>query len=154
MSEHRVNVDWERGGRDFMYETYSRDHRWTFEGGSTVMASAAPAYRGNPELVDPEAALVAALSSCHMLSFLALAARRGLVIEHYADDAVGYLEKNQEGKLAVTRVVLRPRIELGRGASAGPDVIHQLHEKAHEVCFIASSVKTEVTVEAPQPAGR
>ncbi len=118
MSEHRATVSWERGSVPFTYETYVRDHAWRFPGGTQIAASAAPEFKGNPDLVDPEGALVAALSSCHMLTFLAVAARKRLVVESYVDEAVGYLEKNEDGKLAITRVVLRPKISFGDGKSA------------------------------------
>jgi len=145
MSEHRVTVGWERTTEDFSYETYSRSHTWEFEGGVTVPASAAPAYRGDPERVDPEEAFVAALSSCHMLTFLALAARKRLVVDAYRDAAVGYLEPNEAGKLAITRVVLRPAVTFREPPPA--DVLERMHHRAHEECFIASSVRTDVRVE-------
>ena len=147
MSEHRVRVTWERGGIDFGYESYPRDHGWSFEGGVSVPASAAPAFRGNPLRVDPEAAFAAALSSCHMLTFLAIASRKRLVVDRYEDEAVGFLEKNEAGKLAMTRVVLRPRIAFA-GATPGPEVVADLHERAHRECFIANSVLTRVEIEA------
>lgn len=145
MSEHRVTVTWNRSTEDFTYETYSRSHAWEFEGGVTVPASAAPGFRGDPSRVDPEEALVAALSSCHMLTFLAIAARKRLVVDAYRDAAVGYLEKNQDGKLAITRVVLRPTVTFRDSPSA--EAIERLHHQAHEECFIANSVKTDVRVE-------
>jgi organic hydroperoxide reductase OsmC/OhrA len=147
MSEHRVRVAWERGGIDFGYESYPRDHAWTFEGGVRVPATAAPAFRGDPSRVDPEAAFAAALSSCHMLTFLAIASRRRLVVDRYEDDATGFLEKNEAGKLAMTRVVLRPRVVFA-GAAPGADVVADLHERAHRECFIANSVLTRVEIEA------
>ena len=147
MSEHRVRVAWERGGIDFGYESYPRDHEWSFEGGVRVPASAAPAFRGNASRVDPEAAFAAALSSCHMLTFLALASRKRLVVDRYEDEAVGFLEKNEAGKLAMTRVVLRPRIAFA-GAAPSPEVLADLHERAHRECFIANSVLTRVEIEA------
>ena len=147
MSEHRVRVSWERGGVDFGYESYPRDHAWSFEGGVRVPASSAPAFRGNPERVDPEAAFVAALSSCHMLTFLALASRKRLPVDGYEDEAVGFLEKNEAGKLAMTRVVLRPRV-LFADPAPGPEVVADLHERAHRECFIANSVLSRVEVEA------
>ncbi len=152
MSEHRVTLTWNRGGHDFTYEGYSRDHTWAFEGGTTLEASAAPAYKGNADLVDPEEAFVASLSSCHMLTFLALCTKKKLVVERYTDNATGFMEKNDEGRLAVTRVVLRPEIEFGAEV---PDtsVLDELHEKAHDVCFIANSVKTKITVEQVEPKG-
>jgi len=147
MSEHRVTIDWQRGEADFRYETYPRDHLWRFEGGVEVAASAAPDYLGSAERVDPEEAFVAALSSCHMLTFLALAARKRLVVESYRDRAVGVLEKNADGRPAITRVALRPEV---RFAEAPPEaVLAKLHHQAHEHCFIANSVTTEVTVEPP-----
>lgn len=147
MSEHRVTIDWERGDVEFRYETYHREHVWIFEGGTRVEASAAPDFLGNASRVDPEEAFVASLSSCHMLTFLALAARRRLVVERYRDEAVGTMEKNEQGRLAVTRVVLRPRIEFA-GVQPGAEEVARLHEKAHEHCFIANSVRSEVRVEA------
>ncbi len=151
MSEHKVRVSWARGAADFSYEAYDRTHTWAFPGGTRVEASAAPEYRGRRELPNPEEALVAALSSCHMLTFLALAARRRLVVERYEDDAVGHMEKNAQGRIAITRVVLRPRIAFGGEGPPAAEELARLHHLAHEQCFIANSVKTEVTVE-PRPA--
>jgi organic hydroperoxide reductase OsmC/OhrA len=148
MSEHRSHVRWNRGGHEFTYEAYSRDHTWGFEGGSEVAASAAPKFGGNTELVDPEEAFVAALSSCHMLTFLAIAARKRLVVENYDDEAMGVMEKNEDGRLAVTRVVLRPRIEWGGDKTPTSEQIDHIHHLAHEQCFIANSVRTNVSIEA------
>jgi len=147
MSEHRATVSWQRGDAPFTYEAYPRDHVWRFAGRVEVPASSAPAYRGNPDRVDPEAALVAALSSCHMLTFLAIAARKRWTIESYADEAVGVLEKNESGQLAVTRVALHPKIVFGDGKVPSAEELEGLHHAAHENCFIANSVKTVVTVE-------
>lgn len=147
MSEHKVTVEWRKETEQFTYETYNRDHQWAFEGGARVAASAAPAYKGNPALVNPEDALVAAISSCHMLTFLAVAAKRKFVVERYSDQAVGLLEKNAQGKLAVTRCVLHPRIVFA-GTQPTAEQLHQLHEQAHTGCFIANSVTTAVTVES------
>ena len=152
MSEHSVTIDWNRDGRDFTYASYSRDHTWRFEGGAVVNASAAPGYRGSPDLVDPEEAFVASLSSCHMLTFLALAAKNGLVVDRYTDRAVGHMEKNDEGRLAVTRVVLSPVIEFAGPKPAAPQLA-ELHDSAHHHCFIANSVKTEITVAEPFLSG-
>ncbi len=146
MSEHRATVAWRRDSDDFTYQGYTRDHTWTFEGGTSVAASAAPAYLGSAARVDPEEAFVAALSSCHMLTFLAIAAKKRLVVDAYRDAAVGFMEKNEAGQLAVTRVVLRPEIAFSEEAPDG-DALARLHHLAHEQCFIANSVRTEVTVE-------
>jgi organic hydroperoxide reductase OsmC/OhrA len=148
MSEHKITLEWKRDSEDFSYESYNRDHVLIFEGGARVPASAAPAYRGNPAHVNPEDALVAALSSCHMLTFLAVAAKNKFVVERYGDHAVGFLEKNQKGKLAITRVILHPQIAFGGTAAPTPEEIAALHERAHAECFIANSVITEVTIEA------
>ena len=96
MSEHKATIKWARNGADFGYKTYPRDHVWRFDNGVEVPASAAPAYLGNPQRVDPEAAFVAALSSCHMLTFLALASNKGFVVDSYEDAAVGHLEKKRQ----------------------------------------------------------
>ena len=146
MSEHVVDVSWSRGEHEFTYQTYSRDHAWRFDGGVTVPGSANPAYLGSPGAVDPEEAFVASLSSCHMLTFLAIAARKRLVVDAYDDHAVGVMTKNERGKLFVSHVTLNPKITF-----AGPEpdraVLERMHHLAHEECFIANSVLTEITVE-------
>ena len=147
MSEHKITLEWMRATESFSYETYNRDHVLVFEGGVRVPASAAPAYRGNPAHVNPEEGLVAALSSCHMLTFLAVAAKRKFVVDRYDDHAVGFLEKNQKGKLAITRVVLHPKIAFGGTTLPTQEDIAALHERVYAECFIANSVTTEVTVE-------
>ena len=146
MSEHHATVEWERGAAEFEYRSYSRDHTWTFEGGVRVGASSSPEYLGSRNRVDPEKAYVAALASCHMLTFLAIAARKRLVVDRYEDAAVGFLERNADGKLAVTRVVLRPRVSFG-GRPPSPEGLEKIHALAHKECFIANSVRTSVTVE-------
>jgi organic hydroperoxide reductase OsmC/OhrA len=146
MSEHHVTVSWERTTDDFDYDTYSRSHTWEFEGGHVVPASSAPGFLGTAERVDPEEAFLAALSSCHMLTFLAIAAKKRLVVDDYLDQAVGHLEKNEDGKLAMTRVELHPAVKFG-GEPPSAETIEKMHHKAHENCFIALSVKTDVTVE-------
>jgi len=148
MSEHRVTVAWERGDVEFTYQAYRRDHTWSFEGGINVGVSAAPAFKGNPDLVDPEEAFVASLSSCHLLTFLALAAKKRFVVDRYTDRAVGHVEKIEGGKLAVTRVELRPEIRFSGDPQPTADELADLHERAHDMCFIANSVKSEVTIGA------
>jgi len=145
MSEHKATLRWNRDGKDFTYKTYSRDHVWTASG-VDVPASAAPAYLGNASRVDPEGALVGALSSCHMLTFLALAANKGFVVESYDDEAVGHLEKNANGKMAITRVDLHPKIVFGGAKQPTAADMEWLHDKAHKECFIANSVTTDVRV--------
>jgi organic hydroperoxide reductase OsmC/OhrA len=152
MSEHGATIDWRRETPSFEYQSYNRDHDWSFDGGVTVRASANLAYLGHASCVDPEEAFVAALSSCHMLTFLAVAARKKLVVDSYHDEAVGVLEKDGGGRLAITRVVLRPRIAFGGERSPTSEELDELHRQAHHACFIANSVKTEVVVE-PQDVG-
>src|SRR4029077_16131982 len=119
---------------------------WDFDGGSTIRASAAPAYLGSPACVDPEEAFVASISSCHMLTFLAIASRKNYVVDDYRDEAVGVLEKDAAGRLAITRATLQPQIKFAGAKTPQPDEIARMHEQAHHACFIANSVKTEVTV--------
>ena len=145
MSEHVARTRWHRSTDDFRYETYDRSHAVTFGGGSTVQASSAPEFKGRPELANPEEMLVAALSSCHMLTFLAIAARKRLVVDSYEDDAVGFMTKNAEGKLYVSRVTLRPRVRFSGSVDA--EQVRSMHELSHRECFIANSVLTKVDVE-------
>jgi len=144
--EHHATIAWRRSSETFTYDSYNRAHEWRFHS-VTVPASSAPHFRGDAALVNPEEAFVASLSSCHMLTFLALAAKRKFILDSYSDEAVGYLEKNAEGRLAVTRVVLRPRIQWAHGVTVSQTDLDTLHHQAHEGCFIANSVKTAVSVE-------
>jgi len=151
MGEHRSTVSWARGDARFSDRRYSRAHTWRFDGGAVVPASASPHVvpvpLSDPAGVDPEEALVAALSSCHMLTFLWLAARAGFVVDSYDDDAVGTTGKNAAGRDAVTRVVLRPSIRWS-GARLPTDAeLAALHHDAHEQCFIANSVTSEIVIE-------
>ena len=148
MGHHRARVTWERGEGDFLRRRYSRAHRWSFDGGLTVPASASPhivsAPYSDPSGLDPEEAFVASLSSCHMLCFLARAAQAGFVADSYADDAEGTLEKNSEGRLSITRVTLSPAVLFSGERRPSPEEIEHLHHLAHEDCFIANSVKAEI----------
>ncbi len=147
MSKHRATVHWKRTSDDFSYEGYSREHGWTFAGGTTLRASSAPEYQGDASLVNPEEALAASLASCHLLTFLAIASRKRFVVDSYEDEAVAVMEKNAEGKMAVTRVTLRPRVRFGGERQPSFEEIARMHESAHANCFIANSVRTEVTIE-------
>lgn len=146
MAEHQVSIKWKRETESFKYKDYNRDHQWVFEGGAVVKASAAPSYLGSPELVDPEEAFVASIASCHMLSFLTIAARKRFTVDSYSDAAVGFLEENG-GKWWVTRAILRPKVVFSPKNEAPKDEIHQkMHHLAHEQCFIANSVRTDIQV--------
>jgi organic hydroperoxide reductase OsmC/OhrA len=151
MSEHSATILWKRSGPDFATGKYSREHTWTFDGGVCIAASPSPsvvpAPWSNPANVDPEEAFVAALSSCHMLTFLWLASREGFVLDRYEDEAVGTMAKNEKGVPWVSKVTLRPRIEWEGGRAPDVAALESLHHRAHEQCFIAASVKTQVVVE-------
>lgn len=156
--EYTATITWQReDGAPFVDRRYSRDHLWTFDGLS-VPASSSPLVIRPPlsgtSHIDPEEALVAALSSCHMLTFLFVASRRGLVVERYEDHAAGVLGKNDEGRIAMLRAVLRPEVTFGGDAVVDEATLHELHEAAHRDCYIANSVKTAVSVEPRLGAAR
>jgi organic hydroperoxide reductase OsmC/OhrA len=153
MARYTCSVVWERQGAPFLAQRYSRAHRWKFDGGLDLPASASPAHvppgTADPGGVDPEEAFVAALSSCHMLFFLSLASAQGLTVERYEDDAEAFLSRDATGRESITRVVLRPRVRYAAptGASPGRETESALHHRAHELCYLANSVRTEVLVE-------
>ena len=151
MSTYTATVRWSRTGEgDFAKGRYSRAHEWAFDGGAVVPASASPdnVPPGTADAagVDPEEAFVASLSSCHMLFFLDFARRAGFAVDAYVDEAEGVLEKRADGKMWMSRVSLRPRVTWG-GDPPDAAALADLHHKAHEACFIANSVTTDVTVE-------
>ena len=151
MSTYTATIRWTRDpSTDFAKGQYSRAHEWAFDGGLTVPASPSPhvvpAPWSDQTGVDPEEAFVASLSSCHMLFFVDFARRAGFVVDRYIDEAEGVLEKRADGKMAMTRVTLRPLVTWG-GSSPDEAAIDDLHHRAHDACFIANSVNTEVTIE-------
>jgi organic hydroperoxide reductase OsmC/OhrA len=150
MSEYKVTISWKRNGPDFLKGTYSREHTWSFDGGVTIAASSSPsvvpAPWSNPKAVDPEEAFVAAVSSCHMLTFVWLASRQGFQVDSYDDEAVGVMTKNEKGVPWVSLVTLHPRIVWSGEKKPTAEQIEGLHHEAHEQCFIAASIKTEVKV--------
>jgi organic hydroperoxide reductase OsmC/OhrA len=149
--EYSARIHWERGDAPFTDNRFSRGHSWHFDGGVEVPASSSPQVLRLPmsvaAAVDPEEALVAALSSCHMLWFLALAAQGGWRVDEYTDDAHGTMGKNSAGRTAMLQVTLRPRISFSGERLPARAEIAQLHHRAHEECFIANSVTTEVLIE-------
>lgn len=155
MAAYTATIDWTltAAADDFLKGRYSRAHTVAFDGGVTVPASPSPSVVpvpwSDPSAVDPEEMLVAALSNCHMLTFLHKAREAGFVVTAYRDQAEGVMRKTAEGKIAVTRVTLRPDISFA-GTAPDADQLADLHHAAHEDCFIANSVKTEVVVEAPK----
>ncbi|SHF97999.1 Organic hydroperoxide reductase OsmC/OhrA [Microbulbifer donghaiensis] len=154
MSEYFSTVLWRREDATFTDNQYSRGHTWQFDGGLEVPASSSPHIVPLPysvaENVDPEEAFVASLSSCHMLFFLAIAAKRGFVVDEYRDEALGVMEKSDGGKMAMTRVTLRPRITFSGEKQPSREQLETMHHQSHEQCFIANSVKTEVVTEILQ----
>ena len=152
MSEYGAKICWSRGGNEaFVDNKYSRGHEWSFDGGVTVPASASPHVVPLPysveQNVDPEEAFVASLSSCHMLFFLSIAAKRNYIIDEYIDDAIGVMNKDSSGKEWMTRVTLRPMIMFSGENQPDYRSLEEMHHRAHELCFIANSVKTEVVTE-------
>jgi organic hydroperoxide reductase OsmC/OhrA len=149
--QYRATVQWKRDGSAFTDQRYSRGHSWSFDGGITVPASSSPLSVRLPysvaEAVDPEEAFVAALASCHMLTFLYVAAKQGFVVDEYADDAVGEMSKNERGKMWVSKVILAPAITFTGEKRPSSEQLDELHHLAHEECYIANSVKSEVTVQ-------
>ena len=153
MAEHTATVEWSRFDAAFTDNRYSRAHRWMFDGGATIPASSSPHVvplpLSDPMGVDPEEAFVASLSSCHMLWFLSIAAERGFVVDHYEDHAIGTMARNEAGRLAMTRVVLRPNVAFSAPVLPTDDETRAMHDEAHHACFLANSVKTEIVVVLP-----
>jgi len=154
--EYLATVSWKREGAVFSDGKYSRAHQWSFDGGITVPASSSPLSVRLPfsraDAVDPEEALVAALSSCHMLTFVYLAQRAGYVVDSYEDKAVGFMTKNERGKLFVSKIALRPRIVFSGAKQPSDAELAELHHHAHEECYIANSILAEVVIEPPAAA--
>lgn len=148
MSEHHASLSWSRGDSGFGYKEFSRTHEWGFpRSGQTLRASSAPAFLGAKDCTDPEEGFTAALTSCHMLTFLAIASMSGYVVDEYTDTPTGYLEKDERGKHWISRVVMRPKIIFSGEKQPSVEDLEKLHEKAHRECFLANSVKTEVSWE-------
>ncbi len=155
MSEHKATLNWQRSGADFLKGRYSREHTWTFDGGAIMPASSSPSAvpvpYSNPALVDPEEAFVASIASCHLLTYLYLASRQGFQVDSYHDEAVGVLTKNERGVPWVSAVTLNPHIAYSGEKLPTPADEERLHHLAHEQCFIANSVKTQVSVKRAGP---
>jgi len=152
MSEYFANVNWHRKSvENFTDNEYSRGHEWSFDGGITVQASSSPHVVPIPysvsEYVDPEEAFVASLSSCHMLFFLSIAAKRKYVVDSYTDNAVGIMGKDNEGNIAMTHVTLKAKVDFSGDKKPTMAQLEKIHHQAHQQCFIANSVKTKVVTE-------
>lgn len=150
MQQFTARVSWRRDQQVFTDNRYSRAHRWEFDGGLAVPASSSPLSvavpMSDPSALDPEEALVAAVSSCHMLFFLSIAQQRGFVVDRYQDAALGTMTKNDQGKMAMTRIALRPAIDFC-GKQPTAEELAALHHSAHEECYIANSIKADVVLE-------
>ncbi|NNG23867.1 OsmC family protein [Telluria aromaticivorans] len=150
MKQFEAQVSWQRAGQAFLDGRYSRAHDWQFDGGLRVPASSSPLSvpvpMSDPAAVDPEEALVAAASSCHMLFFLSIAGQRGFTVDSYVDRAVGFLDKDSEGRMAMTRIELRPAIVFDGEVQPTSTELDEVHHLAHERCYVANSLKTEVVV--------
>ncbi|WP_312138559.1 OsmC family protein [Brevundimonas sp.] len=152
MSQHIAVIEWQRGDQPFSDNKYSRAHNWTFDGGAVVRGSSTPSAMIPPPLsdetaVDPEEALVAAVSSCHMMFFLAYARKDGFIVDSYRDAAEGTLGKDERGKISITDIVLRPAVSWSGDKVPDAVQIADLHHRAHEACYIGNSVRSTVTVE-------
>ena len=149
VSHHSAEVSWDRGDAPFVDKRYSRAHVWKFDGGAVVRASsspeAVPVPYSDPSGVDPEEAFVAALASCHMLWFLSIAAKKGFCVQAYRDNAVGTLAPNSGGKLCMTAVNLRPHSVFTSANVPSPEAVREMHEEAHQQCYLANSVTTRLT---------
>ncbi len=152
MHQYQAHILWQRGDQTFTDNLYSRAHEWQFDGGLTVPASSSPLSVPLPMSVaanvDPEEALVVAASSCHMLFFLWLAARQGFTVDQYTDNAVGIMEKDARGKIAITRITLRPEISFSGDVQPSSEQLASLHHQSHKDCYIANSLRAEITIEA------
>ena len=152
MSEYSAKVTWKRQAEeDFTDNKYSRGHTWEFDGGAVVAASSAPSivplsYSVEAN-VDPEEAFIASLSSCHMLVFLAIAGKRGFVVDEYIDNPIGVMEKDADGRIAITKVTLRPQVTFAGDKKPTLETLKKMHHQSHDQCFIANSVTTEVMTE-------
>lgn len=150
MTQFIATVAWERGSQPFADNRYSRAHAWRFDGGLTVPASSSPHSVPLPmsdaSAVDPEEALVAAVSSCHMLFFLSIAQQRGFIVDRYVDQAAGLMEKNAEGKMAMTRITLAPAIAFGGARVPSATELDAIHHAAHDKCYIANSIKADIVI--------
>lgn len=146
MSTFAAKLTWERETADFAIKTYNRNHLIDFGNDNTIKASAAADYVGDVARVNPEQEFTAAVASCHMLTFLAVASQKGFVVDRYEDNAVGELGKNEQGKMAIVTIQLQPEITFSGERQPKPDELQAMHASAHKHCFIANSIHTQVKV--------
>lgn len=152
MHRYNATIQWQRINNEFTKQKYSRKHSWHFDGGLEIPAAASPQVVPSPltdaSVVDPEEAFVASLASCHMLWFLSIASREGFIVDGYEDSAEGKMEQNKEGKLAITEVILNPVVRFEPDHQPDRQIFDESHYQAHQQCFIAHSVKTDIVIDA------
>ncbi len=147
MSEHNITLSWEKQTESFEYTKYNRDHKWDFGHDLIVNASSAPEFLGTPEYADPERAFAAALASCQLLFFIAICSKKHLTVQQYTDKATAFLEKNDQGELIISKVILRPEVVFAEAVEVSREALEKIHYQAHERCFLAKSVRSEVLIE-------
>ena len=147
MSEHSIQLTWLKNDPEFEYEKYDRTHEIQFNGGQSIKSSATKEFLGDDSHANPEELMASALSSCHMLTFLAIASKKKLVVEKYEDNPIAVLEKGSSGKLQITKIILKPKVTFSTGTTIDKESLDKLHESAHRNCFIGNSISSEISVE-------
>jgi organic hydroperoxide reductase OsmC/OhrA len=148
-TEHKIEISWKKGSNPFQYETYDRTHAIRFQGGQSIFSSATPEYFGKAEHTNPEELLASALASCHMLTFLAVAAKKKYTLVSYESESIAVLEKSESGKAVVSKIRLIPRVQFEGEKVPDSGELAKLHETAHKNCIIANSIQSKVEVESP-----
>lgn len=147
MTEHNIRLTWSKQTESFAYRDYNREHQWDFGEGLIINASSAPQFLGDPKCADPERAFAAALSSCHMLFFIAICSKKRLVVQDYVDQATAFLNQDKQGGLLISKVILRPEVTFAQGVEVDRETLEKIHQQSHEKCFLVKSVKSEIIVE-------
>ncbi|MCG9873969.1 MAG: OsmC family protein [Leptospiraceae bacterium] len=147
MSEHKIQLNWNKNNSIFEYDKYDRTHNIQFNGGQAITSSATKEFLGNDSHANPEELMAASLASCHMLTFLAIAAKKKLQVENYEDNPTAVLDKGASGRLEITKIILRPKVQFETGTSMDIETLNKLHESAHRNCFIGNSISSDVTIE-------
>lgn len=152
MSDHTAQIQWLRGAQNFSDDTYSRGHQWILDGGISVPASSAPGIPHSvAEAIDPEEGVLASLASCHMLFFLALAMRKGFVVDEYVDSPSGSIARNEKGKNALVSITMRPAASFSGEVIPSNEDIDALHARAHSLCYVANSLNSEISIQPVYP---
>jgi organic hydroperoxide reductase OsmC/OhrA len=147
MSEHTIELTWLKNATEFEYDKYDRTHKIQFNGGQSINSSATKEFFGDDAHANPEELIASSLASCHMLTFLAIASKKKLIVEKYEDNPIAVLEKGSSGRLQITKITLKPKVIFAEGTSMDTETLKKLHESAHRNCFIGSSITSEVSIE-------